>query len=278
MAELIVGIFLILFGVIIILFVSGGMLKFILAISFICLALFLIFRVIKKMLLDRSTSLHGEECYAKVLECVPTETILFGKEEYKVVVAVYVSSINKTLLLEESIGYGNYQVDSYISVLYYNGDINIIDYLNEDEVPSDILKKLNDESVINEYAEDKKIIEQNEQKAKEIMENKVIPVAKRVEDLKTTSSLTKNIISMIVAFIFSLIVILISPYFGIVINLVKKLPENIITLIILLILPIINLLSIPPMILCNDNSKKKAIFALIYFLSIMIIIGCFIFF
>lgn len=190
MIGLFLGIFLLLMCIIMFMFGSGGLGGF-LGVGFVfALALWLIFQELKKKVNDKKTSVQGEKCCARILDCVKTGNFILNKEEYKVITAVYVPSLQKKLILEEIVGFNNfeqYPKDSFFSVLYHNNDINIKERLSETEIPNEILKVLKDEVVLNEYNEYKKenqeiqqvAMEEKIQKATSIME-KVQLIYKRI--------------------------------------------------------------------------------------------------
>lgn len=154
MIGLFLGIFLLVISIIIIILGDGNLGGFLGVLFVIILAIWLIITELKKKKKDRKTSKIGEKCYARILECKETGAFILNKIEYKVIVAVYVPSLQKKLILEEVVGFNNseqYPKDSFYRVLYYNNDLNIKEKLNNTEIPNEILKILNDETVINEF-------------------------------------------------------------------------------------------------------------------------------
>ena len=266
MLGLYIGIFLLI--VCIIMFIFGGW-DAVLAIVFVvALAIWLIYLGLKKIKTDNMTSKFGEKCYARVLECVKTGSYVLGREEYKAIMAVYVPSIKKTIFLEEIVGfdnYSNYPIDSYFSVLYYNNDINIQNNVNKDEVPSNILNILSNESIIQEYNEFKADKEQKEHEKQETM----IAV---LEDKATKVNRILAILTISGFYFFSISAILLTSYLSKMLEIGKDFLGNMPMSIIYPSVLAIHLCSITPMILSPENSEKRVLLGLLYFLTFAFIV------
>jgi len=118
MSKLLLGIFLLGISIFMLIFGSGGLGGFI----GVCFVIYLAIRLIKDALnksnQDKETTRYGEECYARVLDCVPTGSFIAGKEEFKVIIVLYVSSLDKRFIQEEVVGYttkNSYPKDSYLT-------------------------------------------------------------------------------------------------------------------------------------------------------------------
>ena len=162
MIGLLLGTFLLIVCVIMLIWGSGDIGGFFGVIFVMVLALALIFKELKKRFNDGKTSLSGEKCYARIMDCIKTGNFFGSKEEYKIIAAVYVPSLQKRIILEETVGFNNYEkypTNSYFMVLFYDNDINVKEKVDEIEIPNDILKILKDESVLNDYVEYNKGIE-----------------------------------------------------------------------------------------------------------------------
>ena len=154
MIGLFLGIFLLVISIIIIILGDGNLGGFLGVLFVIILAIWLIITELKKKKKDRKTSKIGEKCYARILECKETGAFILNKIEYKVIVAVYVPSLQKKLILEEVVGFNNseqYPKDSFYRVLYYNNDLNIKEKLNNTDEFNSYREEMNKKQlVINE--------------------------------------------------------------------------------------------------------------------------------
>lgn len=213
MVGLILGIFLVLMCILMLNFGSGDILGFISVIFVMIIGLCLIFNELKKRKKDKKTAKHGEECYARVLSCEETGTFFLDKKEYKVIVAVYVKSLQKRLILEEIIGFNKedeYLSDSYLMVLYHKGDINVKEKINEVSIPNDILDILKDESVLKEYQEYQERIAENIENIKNGVERaagKTITVIDRAQLIIKRILLAPIIIILLLIILFETIFI-----------------------------------------------------------------------
>ena len=270
MIGLILGIFLLIMCFVMIMFGSGDLFGFVGVGLVGCLAVWLIITQLKKMKNDRVTERNGEVCFGKILDCVETGAFAFSKREYKVIVSLYVASLQRRLILEEIVGFNNqdkYPKNSYFKIIYYNGDINVKMMVYEHEIPQDILNKLNDEAVNKEYSDYQKEqeIKREEQRQKEYeMAAKAERVVKKVEKAYT-------IYTIIGFYIFSIILIFVTSYFSKMIKMFKDFSTNMPMVIIYPIVLIINLSVIYPMIKNPVNSKKRVIFGLLWFFTMAFI-------
>ena len=229
-------------------------------------------KALKKMNSNSDTLKRGEECYAKILDCVGTGFYIFAREVYKIIVVVYIPSIKKKIIIEENVGFINYKKyvpNSYLKVLYYNNDINIGEMVNENEIPNDILNILNDSSVNSEFTEyvmikeEEKIQEENSQREK-------FGVATQVFGYILAA------IPIGLFYLFSICLIFFnSPssgtsYFNETIYLMKNFIINLPLSIMYPLSLIISLTAIVPMIL--NSHLKRLFFLVLWFVSICFII------
>ena len=108
--------------------------------------IYILIRGIKKIIADHKTDVYGEECFGIVTKIFESGAIANGKPQFKAMVEAYVSSTGETLYLSEVVGYGTteYGVGDYISVKYYNGDINILGHADKETIPQHVLTYLED--------------------------------------------------------------------------------------------------------------------------------------
>ncbi len=165
MMGIVLGLFLVAVCIFMFMYGEGGLFGF-LGVGFVfMLGVWLIYQDMKKKVNNGKTSIKGEKCYIRILDCVQTGNFVLNKIEYKVIAVVYVSSLQKRIILEEVVGMNKseeYPKDSFFSALYYNNDINIKERINENDIPNDILKSLKDEKVLNEYTEYQEIKKEEE--------------------------------------------------------------------------------------------------------------------
>lgn len=111
---------------------------------FLIVGLGIFIRGVKQIITNRKTSLRGEECYAILKEIMPTGSRINGMPELKGTFLVYILSLNKTEMIEEIIGFNmfKYKVNDYVKVKYYDGDINVLEIVGHDLVPSNVRRKL----------------------------------------------------------------------------------------------------------------------------------------
>lgn len=111
---------------------------------FVVIGLVIMIKGLKKVIANAKTSKHGEDGYAILRDILPTGSYVNGVPELKGVFFIYVLSNNHTEMIEEIIGFNplKYQVNNYVKVKYYNGDINIIEKVSDELVPEHIKKYL----------------------------------------------------------------------------------------------------------------------------------------
>ena len=259
MLGLIVGVLLLVFCVAMLIFGFGSIGGAIGVIFVMGIAVLLIFSSLKKMVRNKKTSRHGEKCYGKILDCVKSGASVLNKFEYKIIASVYVPSLQKRLILEEIVGYDNddeYPKDSYCELLYYNGDINVVGVVKENEVPHLTLERLNEEEVKNEYKEYKQ-----SRKEKEVM------TSEKAEKIAVGFGKAYAIYTIVGFYIFSLVLIFLTSYLSKMIELLKNISANFPLSLIYPAALIINLGAIVPMVLSPMNSKRRTILGILWFIA-----------
>jgi hypothetical protein len=232
------------------------------------IAIVLIAQYLKKCFQNRKTTKNGEVCYARIIECVNTGAFVLSKEEFKVVAVVYVPSIRKRVITEEIVGYNNserYPKNSYFSVLYYNGDINLLKMVNEKEISSVVLENLNEADVLKEYNEYIEIKEQERKEANEKITEKI----EKIMPIVDRALLIRNIV---IFYVITIVTLFLTSYLRYTIDLFKNFSNNLPWVIIYPLVAIISLISIVPLNLSSENSKKRLIFVLLWFFSMAFII------
>lgn len=111
---------------------------------FVIIGLAILIKGIKKVSANVKTSKNGEECYGILTNISKTGNSVNGVRELKGHFYVYLVSTNQVVTVEEAIGFNpfKYQVNNYVKVKYYNGDINVLEIVSADIVPSDARKAL----------------------------------------------------------------------------------------------------------------------------------------
>ena len=102
---------------------------------------------------NENTETFGEICYGRVVKNVSDNNFT----EHDSYMYVYIPSLFKLRLLRECIGkdYIKYPPGIYVKLKYYNNDINIEEIVTKEQVPPEILKKLDG---IPEYIPDYAVI------------------------------------------------------------------------------------------------------------------------
>lgn len=104
---------------------------------FIAVGIFLIIKGAVKLFKNSQTNKYGVERYALIEDVVPTGSYLNNKPELKAKMCV-VMKYDETEEFEEVIGFNPIcDVGDFVLVKQYNGDVNIIKVLTENEIPYD---------------------------------------------------------------------------------------------------------------------------------------------
>ena len=111
---------------------------------FWAIGLFIMFRGIKKIIRDSSTSIKGEICFGRICDIYNSGATVNGRPELKADVIVYVPSAQKTRMISEIIGFdrNKYRYGDYVQLKYYNGDINFEGNIEESILPFYIQEEL----------------------------------------------------------------------------------------------------------------------------------------
>lgn len=116
------------------------------------IGIFFIIKGAKKILIDRRTSLSGEETFARIIDMYPSGASVNGIPEIKADFCVYIPSLNDTEIISEILGLNvmKYQIGSYLSVKYFEGDININDIVAGEQIPYEIKENLDNDAISKE--------------------------------------------------------------------------------------------------------------------------------
>lgn len=97
----------------------------------------LIFQGLKKIIKDSTTNKNGEICFGKICNIYHSGTYVNGYPELKADILVFIPSTQETKTISEIIGFdiNKYQIDSYVRLKYYNGDVNIEDVVDSSILP-----------------------------------------------------------------------------------------------------------------------------------------------
>lgn len=119
------------------------------------IGIFFIIKGAKKIFIDKKTSVLGEETFARIINMYPSGASVNNIPEIKADFCVYIPSSNNTEIISEILGLNvvKYSIGSYVSVKYYEGDINITSLISEEQVPYGIKEKLNSDILTKEYLE-----------------------------------------------------------------------------------------------------------------------------
>lgn len=100
---------------------------------------------IKRIIKNYKTNTYGELCYGRIINIFKSGVYINDEPQLKANIAVYIESIGIVEEIEEVIGVARrvkYREGDYIEGKYYNGDINITDYIPEGAIPIHIQDKL----------------------------------------------------------------------------------------------------------------------------------------
>ena len=115
--------------------------------------LFLIFPIVgvcmfviglRRVIRNARTAARGTVCYASIEDVFATDKSINDAPIMKAAFNVYLESEHRVVEVEEEIGLNpdKYPIGSYVKVKYYNNDINIIEPITENEVPSYALERI----------------------------------------------------------------------------------------------------------------------------------------
>lgn len=126
---------------------GGADMDFSLLIFFILFELFGLYLLIsglKKIIKDKKTNKYGIQCYGIISEIKKTGTYVNDYPEYKAILNFVNPETNQIETIEEIVGldYNKYPINSYVLCKYYHGDINIENFIFENEIPGGIKKYL----------------------------------------------------------------------------------------------------------------------------------------
>ncbi len=111
---------------------------------FLVIGLYLICIGIRKIIRDKETELNGEICYGKITKIYESGESINGIPILQADVDVYIPSTNEIKKVSEKLRLRDrdYRVGYYVKTKYYNGDINFVGNMNDENVPSNIIEKL----------------------------------------------------------------------------------------------------------------------------------------
>ena len=124
------------------------------------IGIIMMFIGLKEIIRNIKTNVYGIKCFGKVLDIYSTGVKINGRTVYKASVLIYLENEGITKIINEKIDYKNrFLKDCYVTVKYYNGDINFVDFLEDERnIPQHIIAMLNKETsninkTENEYKE-----------------------------------------------------------------------------------------------------------------------------
>ncbi len=96
---------------------------------------------IRQIRIDHKTKKFGETAYGRIISISETGASSNGNNEYQAEVLTYLPSENATKYFKEIVGFDPIQYDDgdLVELKYYNNDINILQVVTEDQIPSHIL-------------------------------------------------------------------------------------------------------------------------------------------
>lgn len=112
---------------------------------FLIIGIVLIATGLKKIIKNIKTNKHGKEAYGIILDIYHSGSSVNGRPELKADVLVHDGFVSD--VYTEIIGFNRYKysINDYLIVKVYEGDINIVDKIDQTHIPANILKKLNEE-------------------------------------------------------------------------------------------------------------------------------------
>ena len=98
-------------------------------------------KAIKK---DKETDKYGRFVYGKILKTRRTGSYVNDVPELEAIIAAYIPSEGQTRQFVETLGIGAfaYEADDYVTLKYYNDDVNIVSIINSSQIPLEILEKI----------------------------------------------------------------------------------------------------------------------------------------
>ena len=149
MFELVFGIIWTLFtSIFAFVFISAGddvpSLLVLMLIAFVVIGVYLIFIGAKKVIKDSKTNKFGIECFGIVRSVEPTNVYINDRPQYRTNIDIVNPNTLQLEQLSEVTGtnYYKYPINSYVKCKYYEGDINIIGMIIENDIPGDYKKLL----------------------------------------------------------------------------------------------------------------------------------------
>lgn len=111
---------------------------------FLTIGIIFIIKGLIKIIKDILTSKKGEECYGCVENIKETGEYVNGQPIYKSDFVIYVESEYTTKKISEKIGMNpeRYPIGSFVKAKYYDNDINILDKIDEINIPEEIREKI----------------------------------------------------------------------------------------------------------------------------------------
>ena len=106
--------------------------------------LWMLFSGLKKIIRNKKTNKYGKKCYGIVVDIVESGTYVNDKPEYLAVIDLLNPETHQIEMIEEVIGFNDelYEINSYVLCKYYDGDINIVKSIPDNEVPIEITNYL----------------------------------------------------------------------------------------------------------------------------------------
>ena len=97
------------------------------------------------ILKNRKTAKHGKKAYGIILDILPSGSYVNGRPEMKADVLVHDGFVSD--VYSEVIGFDRYKynINDYLIVKVHEGDINVVEKIDQAHIPANILEKLNEE-------------------------------------------------------------------------------------------------------------------------------------
>ncbi len=128
---------------------TGGPMSIPLALFLVALegvGVYFIVKGLETVIKDRKTDKFGDQTIGRILDISPTGSDVNGRPELKATIVAYLPEYSIAKVFYEIIGTAPAKIDvgSYVTLKYFDDDVNIIKKLAEENVPENIAKVINE--------------------------------------------------------------------------------------------------------------------------------------
>lgn len=108
------------------------------------IGIIMMFIGLKQIIRNMKTNIYGITCFGKILDIYSTGVKINGRTVYNASVLIYIENEGITKIINEKIDYKNrFFKGYYVTVKYYNNDINFVDFLEDERnIPQQVITML----------------------------------------------------------------------------------------------------------------------------------------